>query len=184
MRTFAVSINGKHLCTAGIGAEGVLISSVTWSGSNGNGHFHMHVGGLDTTSNQHIEWQKKEIGVGDEIVTRIIESEVVDPPVSSRSKAEIEALSKQFSHPGFSTTARFNLLNSDTGTWDSRGEMHLTVLPRVGEWVRLASDLGEVITRIVMVVHSEASDEAGEVNLYAVVEGDLDAILKSLAGGR
>src|SRR4051794_5887494 len=91
MRAFVVSVNGDRLCTAGIGDNGVLSSIVTWSGLEGSGGFHMSVGGLDTISNQHLNWPVREIGVGDEIVVRIIETKAVDDPLSSRTQEEIEA---------------------------------------------------------------------------------------------
>jgi hypothetical protein len=78
MRAFAVSINGKPLCTAWIGNDGVLTSSVCWSGKPEMGHVHMHVGGLDSPTNEHLRWSVKDIGVGDEITTRIIETDAVD----------------------------------------------------------------------------------------------------------
>ena len=128
MRAFVVSINGKQLCTAGIGTNGVLSSSISWSGREEGGHFHMHVGGLDTTSNEHLAWPVKEIGVNDEIITRIIETEEVDAPVSRRTRGEIEAAHKP---PGLGQTvsADLMLLDSTAGGWKHQGKKKVSIPP-------------------------------------------------------
>jgi hypothetical protein len=183
MRAFVVSVNGKQLCTAGIGAEGVLSSHVTWSGREGSSNFHMHVGGLETASNQHLNWPVTVIGVGDEIVTRIIETQTVDDPLSRRTRAEIESEHKKSEEDqsGCSTVlTMLNLFDRQTGSWTHRGSNCFAALPRIGEWLAIDLDGIGVMARIVMVAHSNDSSASAAVTLYAVVEGATNDCLTKL----
>lgn len=183
MRAFVVSVNGKKLCTAGIGANGVLSSNVSWTGREGSGGFHMHVGGLDSSSNQHLSWPVKEIGVGDEIVTHIIETEEIDDPLSRRARAEIEAEYKtsKANQSGSATIATVLLLSDrETGSWKDRGSKHFTLIPRIGEWLAIELDGIEVMAKIAMLAHSDKSAASSGVTLYAVVEGETNDCLKKL----
>jgi hypothetical protein len=185
MRAFVVSVNGEQLCTAGIANDGVLSSHVTWSGREGTGGFHMHVGGLELATNQHLRWPVKEIGVGDEIVTRIIETEAVDDPLSRLTRAEIEADHRK-AEPDQTTppniAAALMLLDRQTRSWKREGSKSFTVLPRIGEWLAIEIDGIEMIAKIVMVAHSSESSESVAVTLHAVVEGDTSDCLKDLMG--
>ncbi len=87
MKAFVVLVNGKPLCTAGIGRDGVLSGHVTWAGQGGHGDLSLHIGGLDSSTDEFVGWPAPDVGVGDEITFRIVESEAVDPP-SRREKAE------------------------------------------------------------------------------------------------
>ena len=183
MRAFIVSVNGKRLCTAGIATDGVLSSHVTWSGREGSGGFHMHVGGLEIASNEHLSWPVKEIGVGDEIVTRIIETETVDDPLSRRTRAAIEAEHKESEaeQPDSSTIVTVLILfDSQTGSWKRQGNKYFTVLPRIGEWLAIEINGIGVMAKVVMVAHSNESSASGGVTLYAVVEGETSDCLKKL----
>jgi hypothetical protein len=176
MRAFAVSVNGKPLCTAGIGDDGVLSSHVTWSGSPGMGHIHMHVGGLDSPTNEHLRWSVKEIGVGDEITTRIIETEAIDEPHSRE---------KGIPRRGRPTTfgdidAGLILLDPESGIWLDRESKTFEILPRIGEWVSTEIEGVDTMLRIVMVIHPDDSIESAGADLYAVVEGKTSDCLKRL----
>ena len=183
MRAFVVSVNGKDLCTAGIGAKGVLSSHVTWTGREGSGGFHMHVGGLNSETNDHVAWPVKEIGVGDEIVTRIIETEVVDDPVRSHSRAAIEPKFKNLMEGGAGSAgidAALILFDSQTGGWDRKVSKRFLAVLRIGEWVETEADGIGVLARVVMVSHSNEANGIAGVNLYAVVEGAATDCLKKL----
>ena len=183
MRAFVVSVNGKQLCTAGIGTQGVLSSHVTWSGREGFGNFHMHVGGLENASNQHLSWPVTEIGVGDEIVTHIIETQTVDDPLSRRTRAEIESEHKQskLDQSGCSTVVTMlTLFDRQTGRWKHRGSNSFAALPRIGEWLAIDLDGIGVMAKIIMVSHSSDSSASAAVTLYAVVEGETSDCLKKL----
>jgi hypothetical protein len=93
MKAFVVSLNGRNICTAGVGPEGVLTTSVYWVGGgprpDAHGDLRMHVGGLDSRTDEHVDWPVPELAVGDEVTIRIIEVERVDPE-GGRRKARRE----------------------------------------------------------------------------------------------
>jgi hypothetical protein len=88
MKAFVVHRNGEQLCTAGIGTDGVLSAIVNWVSRGNEGEFHMHVGGLDTSTDEHVRWRVPEIGIGDEITIRIVEADTVDQPVQRFKRSE------------------------------------------------------------------------------------------------
>ncbi len=92
MKGFSVYHNGKRVCTAAIGKSGVLSAIVNWVGGlhDREEHFHIHVGGLDSSSDEFIDWPTPEIGLGDEITIRILD--VDDPDTPSRRRTREEAL--------------------------------------------------------------------------------------------
>src|ERR1700676_4402138 len=77
MRSFNVYLNGEKLCTAGIGDNGVLTTIVTWvAGGKGESLF-LNVGGLVSSTEEHIDWaNQKPLRGGDEarieIMSRIL----------------------------------------------------------------------------------------------------------------
>ena len=46
MRAFRIYLNGKKLCLAGIGDDGVLSAIVNWVATDREGDLFLHVGGL------------------------------------------------------------------------------------------------------------------------------------------
>jgi hypothetical protein len=90
MKAFKVFLNGEQIRTAGIGPHGVLSAIVNWVGGGldraDEGHFHMHLGGLDCRTDEHVRWPVPELKVGDEISILIVETNEVDAE-SERSKA-------------------------------------------------------------------------------------------------
>src|SRR5689334_17615787 len=82
MRAFDVYLNGKRLCIAGIGEDGVLNAMVNCIVKNGADHMSMNVGGLKSSTEEHIRWNADRLmlGVGDEVLVKIIEAESVDKP--------------------------------------------------------------------------------------------------------
>jgi hypothetical protein len=88
MKAFMVSVNGRHVCTAGIGPNGVLSTMLTWVGGgprrDPEGAFHFSVGGLDSRTDEHVDWTTPELAVGDEVTVRVVEVEQIDPEVSRR----------------------------------------------------------------------------------------------------
>lgn len=57
MRAFEVSLNGKKLCLAGIGDNGVLTTIVNWVPLKGKGDLLLHVGGLMGPTDEHVSWE-------------------------------------------------------------------------------------------------------------------------------
>jgi hypothetical protein len=91
MRTFEVLLNGKKLCTAGVGDDGVLtaiVSSVHRRGEaasredSGAGKvgLRLDVGGLITSTAEQVRWQSRRLHVGDEIRIRIGEAALASKP--------------------------------------------------------------------------------------------------------
>jgi len=85
MRAFEISLNGKKLCLAGIGSDGVLSTIVNWVAKRGEGDLFLEVGGLITPPNEHVSWeQQKPLRVGDRIQVKIVETNSVDEPKRRR----------------------------------------------------------------------------------------------------
>ena len=88
MIAFKVNVNGRPVCTAGIGANGVLTATLTWVGRGGEGHFRLHAGGLNSATNEHLTFPAPEICLGDEITVRVIEADAseVNLPIEHRPR--------------------------------------------------------------------------------------------------
>ena len=82
MKAFVVRVNGKRLCTAGLGPRGVLTAMVSWvglrPGHDPEGAFTFHVGGLDSRTDEHLEYATPLLRVGDKVSVEIVETEVFD----------------------------------------------------------------------------------------------------------
>jgi hypothetical protein len=83
MRAFKVLLNGKKLCLAGIGDDGVLSAIVNWvGGGRGPADLFLLVGGLVSPAQEHVRWvRQKPLRVGDEIRVKIIDATLVDHPI-------------------------------------------------------------------------------------------------------
>jgi hypothetical protein len=81
MRAFEISLNGKKLCVAGVGNDGVLSAVVDWVVKPEHGDLDLTVGGL-ISYREHVYWIRREpLDVNDEIKVRIIEADQVEEPV-------------------------------------------------------------------------------------------------------
>jgi len=83
MKAFLVRVNGKRLCKAGIGPNGVLAAIVNWVGGgprrSRHGHFTFHLGGLDSRTGEHVDYRTPRLRVGDTVGISILEARAVDP---------------------------------------------------------------------------------------------------------
>jgi hypothetical protein len=83
VKAFVVRVNGKRLCTAGVGPNGVLTTIVNWVGGgsrrDSEGHFGFHVGGLDSQTGEHLDYTTPQLRIGDKVSIEIVETEAVDP---------------------------------------------------------------------------------------------------------
>ncbi len=83
MKAFVVSLNGQPFVTAGVGDDGVLATGLSWVGGSPprpvEGRLDFRVGGVDGRTGEHINWSVPEIGVGDEITIKVIETAQVTP---------------------------------------------------------------------------------------------------------
>ena len=82
MRGMEVHLNGNKLCTAGIGTDGVLTTTLNVVSREGEYHMEMRVGGLE--NNEFLNWSTNGLRVGDEITVRIIETDSIDPPAERK----------------------------------------------------------------------------------------------------
>jgi hypothetical protein len=93
MRAFDVSLNGKKLCSAGIGDDGVLSAIVNWVTRKGTGDLFLEVGGLVSTVDEHVKWvNQKPLQVGDTIQVTVVDAKSVDEPTRKQRPSEAELL--------------------------------------------------------------------------------------------
>jgi hypothetical protein len=80
MQAFQVFVNGKKVCVAGIGNDGVLSTILTYAPFKRRRETRLRVGGLISPANEHVAWVEAMLRVGDEVRVRVIETETVDKP--------------------------------------------------------------------------------------------------------
>jgi hypothetical protein len=92
MRAFEVFVNGRHLATAGVGPIGVMATTVTWVGGSPQlpeTGLYFKVGGVDGTTDEHLNWQVPAIDVGDIIAVRVVDTGgALTKPIRSRPLKE------------------------------------------------------------------------------------------------
>jgi hypothetical protein len=82
MRAFKVYVNGKRLCLAGIGDNGVLTANVVWVTGRGGADQFLEVGGLVGATDENVRWAKrKPLRVGDQIQIKLVDATAVDKPI-------------------------------------------------------------------------------------------------------
>ncbi|HYL37152.1 MAG TPA: hypothetical protein VEV17_14645 [Bryobacteraceae bacterium] len=83
---FKVFQNGRGVCTAGLGGKpGVLTATLHWVDRQGRDELWLHVGGLESATQQHIIWAAQPLRIGDEVAIRILEN-VKPTRVRARTK--------------------------------------------------------------------------------------------------
>ena len=96
MRAFEVYLNGKKLCLAGIGDDGVLTAIVNWVTRGGKGDLFLEVGGLISPVREHVAWIKqKPLRVGDQLQITLVEKSAVDKPTEKHRADPTEQLRSQ-----------------------------------------------------------------------------------------
>lgn len=82
MRAFEVFTNGKRLCLAGIGDDGVLTAIVSFAAKKDReiNDLRLNVGGLISPLHESVTWTNEHLNVGDEITVRIVEANTPDSP--------------------------------------------------------------------------------------------------------
>jgi len=73
-------LNGKRLCVAGIGDDGVLNTMVDYVVDQSGSRLHLRVGGLSSPTEEHATWRTLALKVGDKVAVTIIETNSVDKP--------------------------------------------------------------------------------------------------------
>jgi hypothetical protein len=108
MRAFEVFTNGKRLCLAGIGDDGVLTVMVSLAVKKGRGidDLRLDVGGLISPVHENVRWTNEHLNVGDEVTVRIVEVSTPDAPNErersnpaddlEKKKEYVRAMAKEF----------------------------------------------------------------------------------------
>ena len=107
MRAFEVHLNGKRLCLAGVGEDGVLTAIIDHVTGPKGSSLHLRVGGLVSPIGKHFIWRDRRLQVGDEVLVKIAETVSVDKPRKKiylqnpeadekRQKAYVRAMAKKF----------------------------------------------------------------------------------------
>jgi hypothetical protein len=96
MRAFEVYVNGKKLCLAGIGDNGVLTAIVNWVTHQGKGDMFLEVGGLVSPAREPVAWvNQKPLRVGDEIRVKIVRASSPEIPIKRHRTDPAEELRSQ-----------------------------------------------------------------------------------------
>ena len=98
MKAFVVSLNGKKLCVAGVGDDGVLSAITNIVGNSDGDELGVRVGGLRTgKANEYVNWVSKRLKVGDEVLVKIVDVPSVDGPIRRKryNNAVIERAQKR-----------------------------------------------------------------------------------------
>jgi hypothetical protein len=95
MHAFEVYLNGRRLCLAGIGDDGVLTAIVTYVAGKGRKEQRLLVGGLISPTGEHVNWRKPRLKTGDEVRVKIVESATSDPPKERIRPDQKEDLRRQ-----------------------------------------------------------------------------------------
>ena len=81
MRAFEVSRNGRRLCVAGIGGDGVLNATVDYvAGRRRRPELYLRVGGLISATEEHVIWANMRLKDGDEVTVKTVETDRADRP--------------------------------------------------------------------------------------------------------
>lgn len=91
MPVFHVYLNGRKVSTAGVGELGVLGAHVSWVRRQGKHtlannpgsveeQLVLHVGGLITSTQEHVRWLDRKLKLGDEVTIRVVKDGRIDRP--------------------------------------------------------------------------------------------------------
>ena len=96
MRAFEVHLNGKRLCVAGFDGDGVLNTVVNHlAGPGRDAVLELRIGGLISSTDEHVDWHYAKLSVGDEITLKIIETDSADKP-TNRIRTDPEQAAKAY----------------------------------------------------------------------------------------
>src|SRR5437660_11257517 len=80
MRAFEISLNGKCLCLAGVGNDGVLSTTITHDPFRKRRETRLYIGGIALPQDEHVFWKERILHLGDELRLKGVEKETVDVP--------------------------------------------------------------------------------------------------------
>ena len=92
MLAFEISLNGKKLCVAGIGDDGLLTANVNGFLKSGESDLSsLAVGGFVNSTDEHLRWiPVKQLRVNDEVKIRIVDVASPDEPLERYRKGKAE----------------------------------------------------------------------------------------------
>ena len=106
MHALEIYLNGKELCLAGVGNDGVLTTTITYVRSRKRRETQLHIGGLILPQDEHVVWKQSRLRAGDELRVKVVETETVDKPQKrfprdhfaeeKRKKRYVLQMAKQF----------------------------------------------------------------------------------------
>jgi hypothetical protein len=91
MHALEFFVNGKQVCVAAPGDDGLIMSNVAMTGAVGKPgkyHVYLRVGGV--RDDQHLEWIRRSLKLGDKVEIRVIDAPQSDPPVSIEPVTDAE----------------------------------------------------------------------------------------------
>jgi hypothetical protein len=102
MIAFEVHLNGKKICTAGVGDLGVLTSSLAWrgpqpyqkGGPSVAEYLRLDVGGL-AQSGDHLRWLDRKLKRGDVVSIKVVEADSPDKPRERQRPSPADNLRRQ-----------------------------------------------------------------------------------------
>jgi hypothetical protein len=103
MIAFEVYLNGKKLCTAGVGDLGVLSTCLCWRGPHPYKkggppvaeYIRLDVGGIVESFREHVRWVDRKIKCGDMVSIKIVELTSVDKPREKQRPDPVEDMRRQ-----------------------------------------------------------------------------------------
>jgi hypothetical protein len=95
MIAYQITINGKIVATAGL-QQGVVSAIANWvyipsddaTDPKTDWHAGFSLGALDNITKAHLKWILCDVGVGDEISIKLIETDTVDEPTERKPRKE------------------------------------------------------------------------------------------------
>src|SRR5258707_44203 len=89
MKAFQIHLNGKKLCVAGVGENGVLSATVDCVTMHGRDLLEISVGGFINSKAEHVGWlEQRKLRTGDQIQVKIVEVESADSPRIRRHRSD------------------------------------------------------------------------------------------------
>ena len=91
MLAYQISVNGKHVTTAGVD-QGLVSAIANWASAPkeipGDWHAGFSLAALDSASSEYLKWFRCDVQVGDEIRIKLVETERVDEPTQREPRPE------------------------------------------------------------------------------------------------
>lgn len=76
MRAYEIFLNGKRLCTAGIGRNGYISAYVTYLAEKNETD--IDIVGLLASKKLYVRWMRRPLHTGDEVQVKIVDKKTVD----------------------------------------------------------------------------------------------------------